>query len=76
MGKLEIAKRVIKKHIGEAQCGLFDSGDIMGDDKETLYDKDGLTIYICRYWAYFEVFGLSDQEFKELERYYYELGGL
>jgi len=39
----------------------------------TLYDEDGLTIDICYEWAYFEVFGLSDSEFEELERYYEEI---
>lgn len=50
---LEIAKRIIKKHFGEAHCGL--------------------TIDICRGYAYFEVLGLSDYEFKELSRYYESL---
>jgi len=34
----------------------------------------GLTIRICYEWSYFEVFGLTKEEFKELEKYYENLG--
>lgn len=40
---------------------------------ENLYNKGGLIIDISRFWAYFEVFGLSDDEFKELSEYYESL---
>ena len=37
---------------------------------ETIYDKDGLVIDICRDWMYFEVFGLTAEEFNKLEEFY------
>ena len=70
MNKLEIAKRVIKENIEDARCGIFDTRNIVGDTMETLYDSDGLTIDICYFWRYFEVFGLTKEEFEILERYY------
>lgn len=73
MSKLEIAKRVIKENIEDARCGIFDTRNIVGDTMETLYDSDGLTIDICYFWRYFEVFGLTEGEFMILEGYYNSL---
>lgn len=73
MNKLEIAKRIIKENIEDARCGIFDTRNIVGDTMETLYNSDGLTIDICYFWMYFEVFGLTEEEFEILERYYNSL---
>lgn len=67
---LEIAKRIIKKHFNSAPCGIFNCRNFVGDLMENLYEKDELTIDISPYWGYFEVFGLSNDEFKELVKYY------
>ena len=40
---------------------------------DTIYEDEELTIDICYGYMYFEVFGLSDEEFEELEKYYYSL---
>lgn len=71
---LEIAKRIIKKHFNEAHSGSFNCRNFFGDPVGTLYEKGGLTIDICHYYGYFEVFGLSGDEFTELEKYYESLG--
>lgn len=68
--KIETAKRIIKGHFKEAKCGIFDSRNIAGDPMNTIYDDGNLQIDICYHWEYFEVFGLSDEEFKELEGFY------
>lgn len=39
----------------------------------TIYKDDELTIDICYDYSYFEVFGLSDTEFEELEDFYESL---
>ena len=70
---LEIAKEIIEENITDADCGLFNSRNVVGDPMSTIYHKDGLTIDICYHWAYFEVFGLPEEEFKELEVFYEEL---
>lgn len=70
---LEIAKRIIKKHFNEARCGIFNCRNWCGDPVRTLYEKDGLTIDICHYYEYFEVFGLSNREFNTLAKYYESL---
>ena len=73
MNKLEIAKRIIKENIEDARCGIFDTRNIVGDTMETLYASDDLTIDICYFWMYFEVFGLTKEEFMILEGYYNSL---
>lgn len=73
MEKLEIAKKVIKENYENANCGIFDSRNTVGDSMTTIFDENGLTIDVCYGWAYFEVFGLSAEEFKELSAYYNEL---
>ena len=70
MNKLDIAKKVIKEHYSEADCGIYDSRNIVGDPMTTIYDDGNLTIDICYHYSYFEVFGLSNDEFRELESFY------
>ena len=70
MNKLEIAKKVIAENIDKARFGIFDTRNMVGDTMDTIYDSDDLTIDICYRYAYFEVFGLTDNEFDELYKYY------
>lgn len=70
MNKLEKAKEIVKKYYNDADCGIFDSRNILGDDMITIYKDEGLKIDICYNYAYFEVFGLTNKEFKELAKYY------
>ena len=74
MSKLEIAKKIIKENFESADCGLYDTRNIVGDPMTTLYSDDGLIIDICYRYAYFEVFGLSSDEFDELGKFYVSLG--
>lgn len=73
MNNLEKAKQIIKENIGDAACGIFNSRNTVGDYMKTLYADNGLMIDICYCWAYFEVFGLTKEEFIELEEYYADL---
>lgn len=73
MDRLEIAKKVITKNIDKARCGIFDTRNMVGDKMDTIYVSEGLIIDICYGWMYFEVFGLTDSEFVELEKYYKSL---
>ena len=70
MNKLEIAKQIIKENIDDARFGIFGTLNNAGDKMDTLYDEDGLKIDICYGYEYFEVFGLSDNEFADLAEYY------
>lgn len=73
MSNYEIAAKLIKKHFGSADCGLFDCRNIAGDPMEVLYDNGKFSVEICYLYAYFEVFGLSDEEFQKLSDLYRDL---
>ncbi len=73
MTKLDKAKNLIEMHYKKADCGIFDSRNTVGDEMTTVYKDRELQIDICYFYEYFEVFGLSNAEFKELKRYYNEL---
>jgi hypothetical protein len=68
--KLDIAKKIIKENFKSADCGIFNCRNWAGDPMTNIYSSDGLRIDICYYYAYFEVFGLSEEEFDELKEYY------
>lgn len=68
--KLDIAKIIISERISSADLGIFNSRNIVGDPMTTVYRGNQLIIDICYPHAYFEVFGLSEKEFEELEAFY------
>ena len=68
--RLERAKKVIDEHYNEAVCGLFFTRNFAGDYMETVYADNEITVDICRGYEYFEVFGLTEIEQKELSKYY------
>ena len=74
MTKLEKAKEIIKLDYKDGDCGIYDSRNVVGDWMTNIYTDGDLTIDICYPYSYFEAFGLSDEEFAELARYYSQLG--
>ena len=70
MNKIEKAKEIVKKNYRYAQCGMFNTRNVVGDAMTNIYDENGLIVDICYEYMYFEVFGLSDDEFAELLKYY------
>lgn len=73
MNKLRKAKEIIRKNIEHGDYGLLDDENVLGDETHNIYNKNGLIINICYEQSYFEVIGLSDEEFKKLEDYYNNL---
>lgn len=71
--EFEIVKSLIKKHYGEANCGLFDSRNILGDPMFNLFIGKFFTLDICYAYAYFEVFRTTKEEFDDLEKFYKSL---
>ena len=71
--KLDIAKRIIKEHFCDADCGIFNCHNNAGDHMTNIYYDGELLIDVCYYWSYFEVFGLSYTDFIELEKFYDEV---
>lgn len=70
---VEKVKEVIKNNIEDALYGIFDCRNVVGDPMETIYDEAGVRIELCHNWGYFEVFGLTNKEFLEVESFYKDL---
>lgn len=73
MTNLDKAKEIIKKNYKFARAGIFNTPNLVGDEIDILYNDNSINISICKYYEYFEVFGLSDNEFAELKDYYEQL---
>lgn len=71
--EVEKVKEVIKNNIEDALYGIFDCRNVVGDPMETIYDEVGVRIELCRVYEYFEVFGLTNEEFSEVESFYEDL---
>ena len=67
---LDKVKEFIKDNIEDADCGIFFTRNILGDSMTTVYNEDGVTIDICYGNRYFEIFGLSEDDEREIEDYY------
>lgn len=73
MNRVDNVKKVIDFFYFDANCGIFNSKGIANDTMTTVYDMDGVRVDICYDWDYFEVFGLTETEFGEVEEYYNSL---
>ena len=70
MTNVEKVKKVITENYLNGDCGIFDTRNIVGDTMTTIFKENGITVDICYDWAYFEVFGLSREEFEEVYEFY------
>ena len=73
ISRMNKVKNVIRGSYIDASCGLFFVPNILGDPMSTLWEEDGVTIDICYDYEYFEVFGLTEEEAKELLAFYNSL---
>lgn len=70
MNRLDEVKAIIRFLAPFFDCGIFNTRNIVGDHMETVYEKDGVKIDVCNSYSYLEVFGLTCDEYNELEAYY------
>ena len=66
-------KELIKEYVNEAQFGLFDTRNIIGDHMTNIYKGKYFILDICYGYEYFEVFGTTHLEFWKLSKYYSKL---
>lgn len=45
---------------------VFHSESLVNDVRECVYSEDGIRVFVCYYWDYVEVLGISDEEFKAI----------
>jgi len=72
--ELEKVKIIIKTNYNIADCGIFNTRNIVGDPMVTVFEGEYFTVDICFGWAYFEIFGANQKEWDLLEKFYEELG--
>ena len=75
ISRIDKVKNVIRNKYSDAPCGLFFTPNWVGDPMSTIWEEDGVTIDICYYYKYFEVFGLTEEEENELLAFYNSLIG-
>ena len=44
----------------------FNCCDVMGDEKEEVYNKNGIIVLSCKNWNYIEIYGLTNKEYDSL----------
>ena len=71
--ELEEIKKIMRENIEDADCGLYDTRNTVGDYMQNLYTGKYFQLDICFYYSYFEIFGTTSKEFDELEEYYEEI---
>ena len=73
--ELKEVKKIIKDNIEDYNCGIFDTRNIVGDPIFTTFKGKFFTLDCCYYYSYYELFGATDEEFKEIEKYYNKIRG-
>lgn len=68
--RLADAMGVILANVDKARHGIFFSRNVGGDSMHNIYAEDGIAIDICEDWEYFEVFGLTVDEQRDIEKFY------
>lgn len=68
--ELAEVKSVISRNIGDANKGIFFTGNTEDDETETLFNGEFFMVDICYDWSYFEVFGCGEDERAELKEFY------
>ena len=74
--ELEKVKEIIKNNIDDFTCGLFSTRNMVGDSMDNLFTGKYFTLDGCYAWSYYELFGTTEKEFKEVENIYYDSGGV
>lgn len=69
----EIVEKFIEVLYPVADCGIFDSRNIVGDPMKNVFDGEHFQLDICVHYSYFEVFGMKPKEFEKLKTFYKKL---
>ena len=66
MNKVEKLVQFFQEHPEYVpHCGIYDSRNTAGDEMENVYCEDGVSVDFCYFWDYIEIFGLTEEEFRE-----------
>ena len=73
VNRLADAMGVILANVDKARHGIFFTRNVVGDRMQNIYKDDEIAIDICEDWEYFEVFGLTEDEQRDIEKFYCSL---
>lgn len=73
MSHVDMVKEIIRKNIKDALYGIFGCKNNTNDTTHLLFNQEGVKVFICYKYEYFEVRGLTWGEFKQVEEYYNKL---
>lgn len=73
--ELEKVKDLIKENIDCGDLGLYRTRNVVGDVMSNIYKGEYITLDICYGYSYFEVFGLTEVEWEDLQKFYVKIGG-
>ena len=73
--ELKKVKKIIKENIEDADCGIFNNRNLVGDAMYTIFKGDYFTLDCCYAYSYYELFGTTDEEFEKIKKYYNKLRG-
>lgn len=71
--ELKKIKELIKEYYNLADCGIYNTRNVVGDELTTLYRGKYFTLDICFGYSYYEILGMTLEEFNKLEKYYNRL---
>lgn len=62
------AIKKLKRFLQNTRPGIqvFNSLSEGGDYREEVYNEDGIVVLYAPYWEYFEVYGLSQEQYEDL----------
>jgi len=65
-------KDMIYLNIADALYGIFDTNNICGDMMTEIYRNAeyGVSVSVCYDWGYFEVLGISSEDFCRIKKFY------
>ena len=71
MNKVEKVLEFFKENPDEIRrCGVFNSRNIVGDRMYSVAEIEGIQIDACYEYDYLELFGFTENEFKEFKEKY------
>lgn len=68
--EFEQVKQIIKNNKDYFNGGLFFTRNIVGNFMENIFHGEFFSVYVCKGYEYFKVFGTNDEEEEILERVY------
>ena len=68
--ELQKIKEIIKEKFDDYSCGIYNSRNIVGDPMHKIFNGKYFRLDGYYHYSYYELFGTTDEEFKEVKDFY------